>query len=449
MKKIKTGPVERKMAMARASVVATSRWLGRQTTSAFVGKERRARIRREAFSREVQYLVEELGKLKGSVVKAGQMMALYGEHLLPEEVTAALHTLEDQTVALDWPVMERILRAELGDLMDELDIDPVPLGAASLGQVHKALLRAEGQTLCLKVQYPGVAEAIDSDVNTIARLLKLTRVVRSDKTFELWLDDVREMLRHEVDYDRERKMTERFHLLLQDDPHFVVPGVLSRFSTGKVLATTFEPGLSPTDARVMEMPVARRSQLGYKILDLFLRELFEWKTMQTDPNFGNYRIRLSDNEDEPDQLVLLDFGAVQDFPDSFVNPCQKMVMGGFQLDHAAIDEGALALHMMDESFPASLRHAFTELCISMMEPFEREGRPRPPETLNANSEYRWGASNLPKRVAKQATKTAMSRHFRTPPKEFVFLTRKLMGVYTFIAVLDSEFNCNELLERYL
>src|SRR5699024_3342324 len=108
----------------------------------------------------------------------GQVMALYGEHFLPEEVTTALHTLEDQTTSLEWPAIERVLKAELGDeKLAQLDIDPDPIGAASLGQVHRAVRRSDGLELVLKIQYPGVADAVDSDLNAVAQILKMARLV--------------------------------------------------------------------------------------------------------------------------------------------------------------------------------------------------------------------------------------------------------------------------------
>ena len=162
---------------------------------------------------------------KGSVVKIGQMMALFGEHFLPEEVTEALHTLENSTTALEWPAVEKHLRQQLGSVkLAELEVDPQPLGAASLGQVHRARRKSDGAELALKIQYPGVANAIDSDMRAV-RLLKLSRLVPITEQFNQWLDEVRDMLGREVDYDLEAHTTRHFREALADDPRFVVPEV--------------------------------------------------------------------------------------------------------------------------------------------------------------------------------------------------------------------------------
>ena len=190
--------------MAKAGFLAGAKYATASAGTLFTAKDKRDDRRKEILSARAQELVEELGSLKGSVVKIGQMMALFGEHFLPEEVTTALHTLENQTTALEWPAIERHLKRQLGEVkLAELEIEEQPLGAASLAQVHKAVRKSDGKELCLKIQYPGVADAIDSDMRALVRLLKLSRLVPMTEQFNMWLGEVREMLKREVDYDLE------------------------------------------------------------------------------------------------------------------------------------------------------------------------------------------------------------------------------------------------------
>src|SRR5690606_6435799 len=126
----------------------------------------------------------------------------------------------------------------------------------------------------------------------------------------------------------EARTTEKFRNLLRDDARFVVPRVLDEYSTAHIIASTFEHGHSVSSVAVRELPLERRSELGRAALELFFRELFDWGEIQTDPNFGNYRIRIAGEpgEDAPrDQIVLLDFGAVQAYPDSFLTPVIHMI----------------------------------------------------------------------------------------------------------------------------
>ena len=131
---------------------------------------------------QADYLVGELGKLKGSVVKVGQMLALYGEHFLPKAVLNALHTLDAQTTPLSWHVIYATLKAELGEQIADFDIDRTPIGTASLAQVHKAVHKYSGQDVVLKVQYPGVADSIDSDLSIFKHLLKNYQCSTTDQS---------------------------------------------------------------------------------------------------------------------------------------------------------------------------------------------------------------------------------------------------------------------------
>ncbi len=449
--RIKTGSFERRLSLTKAGLLAGTRMGMHFTANLFTNKESKAERQKQMLSRQAQYLVEELGHLKGSVVKIGQMMALYGEHFLPEEVTEALHTLEDQTVALEWPAIEAELRRELGDeRLAELDIEQEPIGAASLGQVHLARRRGDGQEICLKVQYPGVADAVDSDLDAVAQILRLARMVRLGPEFDDWLEEVRQMMHREVDYRLEAETTRRFGEMLKDDPRFIVPRVFPEYSSDHVIATSYEPGLGVTHEIIQTLSQERRNHLAKAALELFLRELFCWGELQTDPNFGNYRIRLGDEEAGiQDRIVLLDFGAVQKYPPSFIEPVCNMIRASYHRDLESVIEGGISLRFMHRDWPDKVLKEFGEVCMAVLEPLAKEEVPVPPQALNAQGEYCWKGSDLPARVAKRATLSALSRYFKIPPKEFVFLNRKLVGVYTFISVLDAQFNGRDILERYL
>ena len=164
LKQLKTSSMDRRLSIAKASLLAGTRWAASNATTMFSSEEEKEKKRKKAMKEQADYLVSEIGKLKGSIVKIGQMMALYGEHFLPEEITQALNTLNNQTVALAWPAIKQQLHSQLGSKLDDLTIDHEPLGTASLAQVHRATRKSDGLEMVLKIQYPGVAEAIDSDM---------------------------------------------------------------------------------------------------------------------------------------------------------------------------------------------------------------------------------------------------------------------------------------------
>ncbi|WP_372981834.1 ABC1 kinase family protein [Marinobacter sediminum] len=451
--RIKTGSFERRLSLTRAGLYAGTRVASHMATNWFSNREKREQKHRAMLSSQARFLVDELGQLKGSVVKIGQVMALYGEHFLPDEVTEALHTLEDQTTSLEWSAIERVLKEELGAArLAELEVDPEPIGAASLGQVHRAVRRSDGLELVLKVQYPGVADAVDSDLNSVAQLLKIARLVSFGPEFNDWLEEVRDMMHREVDYRLEARTTEKFREMLASDPRFIVPRVLQEYSSAHVIASTYEHGHSVSSGPVKELPLERRSALGKAALELFFRELFVWGEIQTDPNFGNYRIRIAGEEGEDpgyDRIVLLDFGAVQSYSDRFLDPVRQMIRASYEQDLEAVIDGGVKLRFMSLDWPRDVLETFGNVCMSVLEPLASDHDQWPDYAVNSHGEYRWKQSDLPSRVARQAARSAISRYFRVPPKEFVFLNRKLIGVYTFVAVLHSEFNGEPLLRKYL
>lgn len=448
--RIKTGALERRFSLARAGMMASARFALQSAGNLFNSGERRQERQREILSEQAQYLVKELGKLKGSVVKVGQMMALLGEHFLPAEVTAALHTLESDTTALAWPAMERHLRSELGAKLDELEVETEPLGAASLGQVHRARRKSDGLQLALKIQYPGVAAAIDSDLQALVQLLKVTRLVPITEEFNAWLDEVHAMLNREVNYHLELETTRHFGEILRDDPRFRVPDVFPEYSTGNVLATSFEHGLGVSDPRVLALPQERRNAIGKAIMDICCQEVFVWSKMQTDPNFGNYLIRLATGPADHDRIVLLDFGAFRDFDENVLGPGKEMIRASYFRDRERLLRAMHDLNFLHRDVPDKVLDQFVELCFMAVEVLaDPDVHPMPAYVLNARKEYLWGKSDLPDRVIAQATKSALSVHFDVPPKEFIFLARKLLGAYTFLHVIRAEVRGDTILRPYL
>lgn len=441
---IKQGRLQRRLAISLAGARAGTRILGQRSTDWLRGKEKRQALRSQLLAQEAHVFVAKLGQLKGSYVKIGQMLALFGEHLLPPELTDALHTLEDQTTPLEWPIMEQQLAAELGRRVNELEVDPEPLAAASIGQVHRAVVKSSGQKICLKIQYPGIRETIDSDFSDVLQMLRLANWLQAGREINQWLEEIRDLLHEEVNYHREADMTRQMARRLQGDDRYRVPAVLDRYSTDGVLALSFEEGLEPTDNQVQKISQRRRNALSKAMLDLFLREIFEWGVMQTDPNFGNYRLRLASSGD---QLVLLDFGAVREMPADFLQALRSTIASAMLDQEDGVIEGIVALNCLSEQHPDSAKKSFADFCMALLEPLRRDVSGVPEFALNAKGQYRWRDSKLIKRAGKLAAVGAFTQYFTMPPKEFALIARKLTGVFTFLSVLGAEFNGYELLSQ--
>jgi len=450
MEALKTRPWERNVALTRMGVTAGARIAAHEFANLFRGRGARSASDRTFYAGQARHLAAELGRLKGSVMKVGQMLSLYGQYFLPPEAVEVLASLHDDTPPVDWMALEPVLRRSLGRALGELDIDQAPLASASLGQVHRARRRSDGFELVLKVQYPGVADAIESDIRTLSRLIAVTRVAPRGLNLEPVYLEVKEMLHREVDYGAELEHTRRFAERLRGDPRYVVPRVLEEYCSDQVLALSYEPGLSARDAAVRALPQARRNALAEAALDLFLRELFDWGMVQTDPHFGNYKLRIAEKGDATlfprpeekrvaspfsDRIVLLDFGATRLFGRGFVENYREMLRGALARDRDVTLRGAAGIGVMPGDFPAPVREAFVELCELICEPFR--------------GPYDWAASDLPRRVGEKIARNAMTRYMRIPPREIVFLHRRLAGVFFLAAALGARGDARPLLERHL
>jgi predicted unusual protein kinase regulating ubiquinone biosynthesis (AarF/ABC1/UbiB family) len=437
MDRLKTRPLERNIALTKLSLGAGSSLIAHGIRNVFRGRIERDEANRGFYERQAKVLADELGQLKGSVMKAGQMLSLYGPYFLPEEAVDVLSTLQDDTPAVDWKYVAPVLDRELGAArLRELDIDPEPIAAASLGQAHRARRRSDGLELVVKIQYPGVADAIDSDIRTLSRLLLMSRLTPKGLDITPIFAELREMLLQEVDYVAERRFTEDFAARLAGDDRFVVPKVMGDYSSARILTTTYESGVSARSEAIAQLSQARRNRLGRAFLDLFLTEFFDWGMVQTDPHFGNYRVRCEDGQD---RVVLLDFGATRLFPRSFIDGYTRIVRGALLKKPELVERGSTQIGLMPAGVPAAVHTAFAAMCEIIVEPFTDPSEERiPAHLLTADGEYRWGDSDLPMRVTQVGARNALSVHFRVPPREIVFLHRRLVGVFVMLAQLRAE-----------
>lgn len=447
---LKTSGFERRMSIAKTSLNIGRRWAGNSVSGMFLNKEARTARNQAFMEAQANYLASELGKLKGSVVKIGQMLAIYGEHILPPEITRALQTLNDDTATLSWPTIELTLRELLGEKLNELDVDPTPIGTASLAQVHRATVMATGEQVVLKIQYPGVADAINSDLALFKQLLKVSNIVPQTRSLDAWFEEIRDLLHHEVDYEAEAMTTERFYDRLSHDPRYVVPKINRTYSKKRLLCMSYEPGITVVSEALQLLPHERRNAIGQAAIEVMMKEIFVWGEMQTDPNFGNYLVRVSDSDDGIDKLVLLDFGAIREFDNHLLTIAHGLLKAGYRHDHQAMK---LAMRGYDffDSMSEKVRSDIASLFLLATEPFSDPAtNPNiPADCLDKNNRYIWANSKLHSRLSSAATRAMQSFEFNLPPKEFMFISRKFIGAYTFLTVLDAYTDSNKLVKPYL
>lgn len=448
--KLKTSPFSRRLSIAKTSLNIGKNWAKSSMSGLLMTKEEREIAKHTLMQEQADYLVGELGKLKGSVVKVGQMLALYGEHFLPKAVLNALHTLDAQTTPLSWHVIYATLKAELGEQITDFDIDRTPIGTASLAQVHKAVHKYSGQDVVLKVQYPGVADSIDSDLSIFKHLLKITNAVPQTKALDAWFEEIGELLHREVDYRLEAETTKRFAHYLADDERYVVPTIYDNYSTNRLICMSFEVGISLNDPIITTLPQDRKNALGQAAIEIVMRELFEWGEMQTDPNFGNYLVRY---EDGIDKLVLLDFGAIKQFDDHLLSIARGLISAGYHQDKQQMMAAMTGYNFFDQ-LNGKPKSDMAEVFLMACEPFahaqalnERYGGHYP--HLDEQGLYIWSGSDLYARVMNTAKNGMQSREFSLPPKEMMFISRKFIGAYALLVALNARTDSDALVNKFI
>jgi predicted unusual protein kinase regulating ubiquinone biosynthesis (AarF/ABC1/UbiB family) len=426
-KKTKTGLLSRSLSLAKITASASGRLAKHTVTGWFSDPLEHLERGKKILESQAKQLVGEANQLRGTLVKAGQILSMYGDSFFPKEVVAHLKKLQSEVEPLPFETIESLLRKRLGlEKYHELEIDSVPLGAASLGQVHRAVIKKTGQVVALKVRYPGIEKAIDTDLKLLRFFLSAGKFFPADIPKERWdgiFDEAKHMLYQEVDYKSELILLKLYRNHLIKDPRYHVPEAIERYCTPSVLCTSFETGERIDSPAVKALSQERRDRLAGSFVDLFLMEFYEWNLVQTDPHFGNYLIRIK--PDGNDQWVLFDFGALRAFSDEFKTSYITLVRGVLNHEDEKILEAGEMMGLVSKEDSTEARQGFVELAYLSAEP-----------VLQTDS-YDWANSQLPKRTAALSIKVIPHLKFRIPPKEMLSLNRKLGGIYVHLAELKS------------
>ena len=355
-------------------------------------------------------VTEQLSRLRGAAMKLGQMISMDAGDLLPAELTAILAKLRDSAHFMPPAQLNRVLVAELGPDWRRrfARFEATPLAAASIGQVHRAQL-ADGRVLAVKVQYPGVADSIDADVDNVATLLRLSSLLPSSLDIAPLLAEAKRQLHEEADYIREAEQMRRYHTLLAGDPAFVLPAPVADLSTGRVLAMDFVPGQNIET--LQDAPAETRDAAMGALLALVLRELFEFGFMQTDPNFANYRW-----QPETGRIVLLDFGAARAVPAATTAAYRRLMQAGLAEDHAALRAALVEVGFVT---PVTLERHGAALDAMIAVLMTHLGKP---------GLFDFADRSFVEQVRRQAEGVAADRAaWHIPPADTLFVQRKVSG----------------------
>ncbi|MBD8678274.1 ABC1 kinase family protein [Sphingomonas sp. CFBP 13720] len=377
-------------------------------------------------------VADQLSHLRGAAMKLGQMISMDAGDVLPPELTAILARLRDRAQHMPPQQLQRVLAAEWGkDWRTRFArFDATPVAAASIGQVHRATL-PDGRVLAIKVQYPGVAESIDSDVDNVATLLRVSGLLPAGLDLKPLLAEAKAQLHEEADYAREGEQLTRFGTLLADDPRFVVPALHADLTTDRVLAMDFVAGV-PIET-LATAPQSTRDGVMATLIDLVLHELFVFGWMQTDPNFANYRY-------QPDsgRIVLLDFGATRPIADATAAAYRALLRAGLDGDRDAVRDAAVAAGFLG---PAAVeRHR--ALVDRMIDVILHE--------LGQAGPFDFGDRAFVGVLREEATAMAADRAtWHVPPVALLFAQRKISGTALLAARLKARVDVRTMAEDQL
>ncbi|CEP19485.1 hypothetical protein [Parasitella parasitica] len=376
----------------------------------------------------VNRLVDKLSRMRGAALKMGQMLSIQGIQAagdktgLPPQLEQILLRVHDSANYMPRKQMEKVLTKELGaDWQSNFkDFDPIPIAAASIGQVHAATLAATNEPVVVKIQYPGVAESIDSDLSNLKALVTFSNLLPPGLYLDNTIKVTREELAWECDYIREADNATRFKHLLADDDRYKVPSVAKDMCTKKVLVSERLQGRVLSKA--VEESQAIRNDLGERLLRLCLREVFSFRFMQTDPNWSNFFYNKS-------QIELLDFGACREFPKEFVELYGRILTSAANDDREGVWSYSKQLGFVTGYETQVMRNAHIDSVMVLGEPF-RETAP---------NNYDFSSQTITQRV--RETIPVMLRHRLTPPPDETYgLHKKLSGAFLLCTKLGSQFD---------
>ncbi len=377
-------------------------------------------------------LTDQLAHLRGAAMKLGQMLSMDAGDVLEPELADILSRLRSNADPMPAKQLNAVMESSLGTnwKAEFLSFNFKPIASASIGQVHQAYSDA-GDNLAVKVQYPGIRKSIDSDVDNVGTLLKVVGLIPESVDYKGLLEEAKKQLHDEADYAREAQFAIRYHDALKEHPHFVVPKVHTESCSDSVLAMEFIDG-SPIE-QIEHYDQSTRDFVMHSLLELLFRELFEFKMVQTDPNFANY-LYIENTR----QIGLLDFGATREYSERFSTGYRQAFASVVNNDEQGLNNALEQIGFFSQTILPDQRQAILDLVKMACEP------------MLVDEPYDFKASGLAQKLREAGTILSMEQEYwHTPPADALFLHRKIGGMYLLAARIGAKVNIRQLVQPYL
>jgi len=376
----------------------------------------------------IERIVNTLCKVRGAALKLGQMLSIQDDSFMPDQLQKAFDRVRSNADFMPKWQLEKVLEQELSfDWRGKLkEFNMKPFAAASIGQVHQGIT-LDGRTVAIKIQYPGVAESIDSDIDSLLSILVISNLLPEGLFLEQAATVARRELAWEVDYIREAASSVRFKNLLQNNDNYFVADHIPELTTDRILTTELIQGVPLDD--VVHMDQETKNNVSLWVLELVLKELFEFNFMQTDPNWSNFLY----NKDT-EQICLLDFGASREYSKKYIDDYIEVIHGAAIGDRAKVEKGLTILGFQTGYEAKAFIKANVDAVMILGAPFAKD------------CEYDFAQQDITDKI-KNIIPVMLSHRLTPPPEESYSLHRKLSGAFLLATKLDAKINCYDAFHR--
>ena len=383
----------------------------------------------------IRSVADKLAKMRGAAMKVGQLLSMDAGNLLPSELAAILERLRAEAMTMPASQLYDVLERNWGDAWQDQfhRFSFEPIAAASIGQVHKATT-PDGRQMAVKIQYPGIRQSIDSDIDNVVSMMRLSGLLPKDLDIEPLVEEARQQLHYEADYLREGEQIDGYRALVDSfhrQEELDLPEFHQDLSTQEILCMSLLPGFA------LEKGIARHPSEADRVItllmDLFFAELAQFRCVQTDPNLANYLY-----DADSGRVMLLDFGAVRHFADEFVGKYLCALRAAANEDRDGLRAALEALGFFQAGIAAANVEIVVDIFMLATEPLRHEG------------EYDFGKAELAKRIQTMGrTISSDPDAWHTPPPDVLFLHRKMGGLYLMASRLGAKVDVRPIFERYI
>ena len=418
--------------MAKLGVKVAGTHASTAARKVFASTERRVELDDRRRLTTANAVADELGQMKGALMKLGQM-ASYLDEGLPEPMRMALAQLRTDAPPMSQELAAGVIEAELGRPPEQVfvDWDPDPIAAASIGQVHRAIAvhpdTGEQVPVAVKVQYPGVDEAITADLKNAGMLGTLLKQGFGGLEPDDMVEEIKERLVEELDYRLEARNQQIFADYYRDHPFIHVPDVIPTLSTGRVLTSELVNG--HTWDELLSWEQAERDLAGETIFRFVFRSLYRMLAFNGDPHPGNYLFHGNG------RVTFLDFGLVKHFTNDEMQTFASMVKA------AAVDHDAAEFRSIVER-AGMLKPGAPVATDDVGEYFQQFYEP-----VRIDREMTWSGAYASGIVRHTFDRTSPISQYATVPKAFVFIQRINLGLYALLGELGSTGNYRRIAEE--